>query len=510
MLKNMSGVAFANLLSRILGLVRDVLFAAVLGGGSLMSAWVYVFLIPNLFRRILGEGALGNALIPLLVDSLNKDESRKKTASDFFKITVFLGGGLGAFSILVALISIICSLFVESTRLKLVFEILPVVIPYSMLICVTGIAGVALNCLKKFFFPALTSLALNIFLIFALYFFIPLLISPFSILFVLACSVILAGVSQLGIMFYLLWKERLVFFGKLTMPRELLKDAFIREVFKLALPGILGAGALQISLFIDKTLALTLGDYAVPALYYSDRIVFITIGIFAVSLTGVMLPNMSAYAVKQDYDGLKIALTTGLRHMLFICIPAAVFTYLFRFEIIRVLFMRGAFDKEALQETAFALGFYSLGIPFFATVKILLSGFYSRKKMTLPVKISVFCIFVNIVLNIILMQFIRQGGIALATVIASVLNNIILFYFLYRELNGINMMNLIKSIFNIIVSASGAGYVSVYYFSNITGHLLSVEVFLISLAVFSMVYVLISGVFASEELNDWCGVFHKV
>jgi putative peptidoglycan lipid II flippase len=262
-------------------------------------------------------------------------------------------------------------------------------------------------------------------------------------------------------------------------------------------------------MFIDKSLALYLGNYAVPALYYSDRIVFITIGIFAVSLNTVMLPDMSGFAVRKDYKGLSNGISSGVRHMLFICIPAAVFTFMFRFEIIRLLFMRGAFDTEALNETAFALAFYSLGIPFFATVKILVSAFHSQKKMMLPVRISIICICVNIVLNIVLMQYIRQGGIALATVIASLLNNVILFYFLRRDLSHLKMSDILYSGVMILLAALAAGvsaYMTVHYF--LTG-LSDLKAILILFSVFSIVFLSVSALLRLDELGDWLNIIRR-
>jgi putative peptidoglycan lipid II flippase len=484
------------------------LFAFFLGGETLMSSWIYAFVIPNLSRRILGEGALGVALVPLLTQSLAEDKTRKKAAAHFLTIVLVLGVILGGLSVLVSIFSLIALLFVESMRIRLILEILPIIIPYSVFICLTGISGAALSCLKKFFLPALTSLFLNVFLILTLLFIVSKLSNDFKILLVLALSVLFAGIIQFGIMLFMLSKEGLLKCDKEFSLKNIRQNKFLKDIYSLAIPGILGAGVLQFSLFVDKSLALYLGDYAVPALYYSDRIVFLTIGIFAVALSGVMLPNMSAFAIKKDFDGMKKTLISGINHIWFICVPAAMFTFAFRVDIVKLLFMRGAFDSIALRETSWALAFYATGIPFFASVKILLSGFYSQKKMKTPVRVSVICISINIVLNLLLMWNLKQGGIALATVISSLFNNIILFYILNKDLKNIPIREIFLSGLKSTIAASIAVVIALMLYSS-SGEIGYILQFIVSGIVFVLVYILAAQVFKSKELDDWLKIILK-
>ena len=504
----MSGVAFATLCSRLLGLIRDMMFASYLGGGTLMSAWIYVFVIPNLFRRLLGEGALGNALVPLLTQSLSEDESRQKSSDHFVTLSFILGGILGIISIIVAIVSLSSLFFVESYRLRLIFKVLPIIIPYSIFICLSGISGVALNCLKKFFVPAMTSLILNISLILTLCLIVRYLTVDFQILVALAISVLLAGFIQLSIMFWFLKKEGLLKTSKNFSIRNIRENKFLHEIYRLALPGILGAGVLQLSLFVDKSLALYLGDYAVPALYYSDRIIFLTIGIFAIALSGVLLPDMSSFAVKKDFEGMKKTLVFGINHIWFICIPAAVFTFIFREEIVRVLFMRGSFDMRALKETSWALAFYASGIPFFASIKIILSGFYSRKQMKTPVKVGIICIFINLTLSLLLMWHLKQGGIALATVISSLANNLILFYILNKDLKNIGIREILFSGLRSFIAALMAAFIALTLHSSSCGMGYILQ-FAAAGIVFVLVYILVAKALKSNELDDWLDMVLK-
>ena len=523
-LKSSSGVASANLASRLLGMVRDICFAYFLGASTLMSAWVMAFSIPNLFRRLLGEGALGTVLVPIISHDLHEKNGKKKASRNFMLLFILLGIFLGLISILTVLVCLVVAPKVETERLKLLFQTLPVVMPYSLFVCLSGITGSALNSLKKFFLPALTSLFLNISLICCLLFAVSGLEKGLSVLYSLSISVLFAGIIQLICMLFLLKKIDMISFESLSdsikdcfsiiLNKE--KNPFLREAWRLVLPGLVGASALQISFLIDRFLALYLGNYAVPALYYSDRIVFITVGIFAVSMGSVLLPSMSRFAIKKDLSGMADAIQFGLRHLMFICVPAMFFTFFFREELIQLLFMRGKFNMESLNATSWALCFYALGIPFFASIKILLSGFYSRKDMKTPLKISIICIILNIVLNLILMWPLQQGGIALATVIAYVVNNSILLYLLKKDLKELKIVRILAPVFQFLLIS----YVSIsltmmcipvardvfsyYTFKYVTG----LEVIPAAI-LFGNFYFLISLIADSAEIDEWWSIWKR-
>lgn len=525
-LKSSSGVASANLISRLLGMVRDILFANFLGGHALMSAWVIAFTIPNLFRRLLGEGALGTVLVPVISHQLHEKDGKEKAANNFMLLFVLLGILLSFISILTVMVSLLVIAYyqVDRVSVRLIFMTLPLVMPYSIFVCLSGITGAALNSFKKFFLPALTSLFLNISLICCLLFLVSSLEHELPVLYSLSLSVLVAGIFQLICMLYLLSKcltlNLSVFFVAINNFFRIISrrtvDPFLKEIWRLVLPGLIGASALQISLIIDRLLALSLGNYAVPALYYSDRIVFITIGIFAVSMGSVLLPGMSRYAAKKDYDGMAGIIHFSLRHLMFICVPAMFITFFFREELIQLLFMRGKFDFKSLNATSWALSFYALGIPFFASMKILLSGFYSRKDMKTPLKISIICIMLNIILNLILMWPLRQGGIALATVIASILQNTILIFILKKELKELKVIKIIAPAFQFVLIS----YVSIVltmlclapvrdFFSYYTiGSLRGLEL-IPGVILFGNFYFLISIIAGSVEIDEWWSIWKR-
>jgi putative peptidoglycan lipid II flippase len=436
LLKSSSGVATATLLSRILGLFRVIMEAAALGGSALASAWQLAFMVPNMFRRFLGEGALGTAMVPLVSHALEKEgpaETRRQLGAIFLALGVVL-------ALLIVIISSIALLLCEWVTVdygRMALHLIPLLMPYAFFMCFVGVISSVLNSVRVFFLPALGALLLNISIISCLLFVVPGLTGDFnSMLKALSYAVLLAGAVQLILMFLLLWHHKMLP-SKMKSFDDGLKT--VKELARLTLPGLIGASALQFSLLTDRLIAAFIGPYAVPALTYCDRIIYLPISIFALSLGAVLLPDMSRAAAKDDLDELFSQLRLALRCLLYLCVPIALFAVLLREPLLRLLYMRGAFTETSLRETAWAMLFYGCGIPFFAITKILVQAFYARKDMTTPLKISVFCIFVNLILSISLMFWLRQGGIALATVIASLLNNFFLLRMLHRNFAAFDM-----------------------------------------------------------------------
>ncbi len=432
LLKKSFGIAIATSLSRILGFIRVILVANFIGGGVYMAAWVLAFKIPNMFRRLLGEGALGAAIVPYITHSIEIDG--KETAQKQMSVIMLaLGMVLAAICAIIALTSISINLLSDSSEeINIALKILPILIPYAFFICLVGVSGSILNSLGVFFLPALGGLILNCAFIICYFIFGPLFKdSPMKLLYALSVCVFISGLLHLVLSLYLLKREGFLphIFISIKKNSKILKD-----IIFLSLPGLIGAGALQISLVSDTAIAYFIGGEAIPALEYSERLVYLPIGVLAVSIGSVSLVNMSKSAANENYEELIYTMLTGIKHLCVLCIPIVFFICFFRYEIINALFGRGKFiEGNIVNETAYTLLFYSLGIPAFATMKIVVTAFYSRKDMKTPFKVSMFCIILNLILNLILMYPLRQGGVALATVITSFLNCFILFYILKKQ-----------------------------------------------------------------------------
>ena len=433
-LKKAFSLAGATFASRVLGLIREILLAAVLGGGTLASAWTFAFKIPNLFRRIFGEGLLGTVLVPLIAGTLEK-RGKEAAARRFSTVFMYSTLLLCVCSLAVSAIAMIAGHFAVRPHLQLACRILPLVMPYCIFICLIGIMTSVLNAAKVFFLPALASLLLNVCLIGALAWVCPLFTGKaIPILTSLGTAVLLSGILE-GILILLLMKRCGLLPGwKIVYLR---KTGILKEVWALALPGLLGALAYQISVLTDGVLAMLISPYAAAALSYSERLVYLPIGVFAVSFGTVSLSEMSHIAERKDFAEMIHVQFTALRSLLFVTLPLTFYLFFCAEDVVRAVYCRGAFGEKALSETLQALRYYVLGIPFFAMLKVILTAFYARKDMKKPMQVSVCCMGLNLILNLVLMHFLHQGGLALATALSALTQCGILLYILDREVSAL-------------------------------------------------------------------------
>ena len=444
LLRSSLGVAFATLLSRLLGLVRVMFEARVLGGGSVAGAWFLAFSIPNLFRRLLGEGALGTALIPLVTQAENEGgpaRVRRELAVVFAAlgallalVVVIVSGaalGLRKCSEIPAVGEAMPLLLTE--RIQLALTLIPVLMPYAFFLCLVGVIGAVLNTRRIFFLPALGALLLNFFLIGGLAWgwrrHLTLDGLP-EFLNTLAVLVLCSGATQLLLMLLLLARSgRFPHWRRGTFGDR----SILRRLWHLVLPGLIGQSALQVSFLVDRTLAIVLGPQAVPALYNVDRVVDLPIGIFAIALGSVLMADMARSAAEGRFEKLADDLVFSLRHVYFVCVPMGIAVMFFWEPLIRILCLGNNYTQSDLEATRYVAIFYGAGIPAFCALKVIAPVFYARKQMSVPLKASLCAIAANIVLNFCLMWHLRQGGIALATVLGSMLNNFLLLRHLHGE-----------------------------------------------------------------------------
>ena len=477
LLRSSTGTAAATLASRILGLIRVKIEALTLGGGDLASGWFLAFAVPNLFRRILGEGALGTALIPLIAEA-EKEGGPERLRRELGVIFSALAALLALIVIVISGAALLCealtagdsSGFAASPRMRIFLRLLPLLMPYAFFICLVGAIGAALNYLRIFVLPALGALLLNIVLIATLSFaycsfrggvgeiagFLP----------KLAFAVLISGAVQLALMLWLLCRSG-------AAPRfrngvaAVDPRAVLGRLFRLALPGMIGGSALQVSFLVDRGLALWLGRQAVPALTYVDRLVDLPIGIFAISLGAVLMSSMGRAAAEGKHDELVGDLVFGLRHVYFLCVPMAAGVMLFHEPMLKLLCLGGNYTMSDLDAARTVAIFYGSGIPFFCSIKAILPAFYARKHMTEPLIASLTAIAVNIALNLALMGPLRQGGIALATVIASLVNNTILLLLLRHQGFRLPGGELARSFLRAVITAAVTGGAAVLIFRRI-------------------------------------------
>lgn len=510
-LKSSIGMSAATMLSRILGLVRTVLEASVFGGQAVAAIWGYAIVFPNIFRRILGEGALGTALIPLISGAESEEEKREIRRKLGLIFTV-LGGILIIVVLLMCLFALFFGDMFKEEYVRKAFKLVPYLMPYAFFICLIGIGGACLSTRKVFVLPALAGLMLNIFIIGTLgYFYYRHNPDADYIMHKLSYAVLISGVLQALIVGLLMKKYEI--FPEFDFRYFKNNSGVLTELWKLALPGVIAGSTLQLSVALDKSIALLLSKDALPALAYTERIVYLPVGVFALSVGSVLMADMSRSAAAGKYDEVLSALQFSLRHVIFCCIPMSAFVVFFRTWIIEALFLRGRFTMADVDSTAWAMLFYCAGIPFFCSLKVITPAFFARKDMKTPMKVSIAALIFNFIMNLILMIPLKQGGLALATVLSSVLNNVVLLFLLHRSGFKLNWRELGKTItktFSASAAAVAAGLFAIPYLmqlpSNAGGKFVGI---MILLCIFGVVYLIAAYVVRTAELREFISLLNR-
>ena len=508
-LKSTFGTAFATFISRILGLVRVMLESRILGGGAIASAWGFAFTLPNLFRRVLGEGALGTVLIPMLIrhESEKGIETTRKEMGVIFSV---LGVILALCVIVVSAISLVVKSFDVEPHIKIAMSILPILMPYAFFICLVGIAQSILNTKKVFVIPAYGALILNIFLISTLGLFCYIKYDAQFLLNTLSVIVIISGVIHLLLLVILMAYYKILPDFKF---RNIAKKPLFQELWNKLLPGIVGASVLQLSLIVDRCLAVFfLGEEALPALNYTERIVYLPIGIVALSFGSVLQVNMAKSVAAKNNQEMIADLIFGLRHVFFLCVPLTIFIMFFREDIIVTLFYDGNFTLSNVHATCWAMLFYSIGICFFCSLKLVTPLFYSRGDMITPMKSCIVVFVLNVVLNVILMFPLKQGGLALATAISGLMNNVILLWLFNKNVFKFSLKGLIKPIYKAFAAALIA--LNCYWIFCKFDFLGSgqIERFIVLIAegiVFGIIYLGVSFMVKNHELSELVNLLLK-
>jgi putative peptidoglycan lipid II flippase len=457
--RSMLTVSSMTFCSRIFGLLRDIAMAWYWGGTvDTQAAFQVAFAFPNSLRTLFGEGAFNQAFVPILAESLEKQGREKAWLLAERAISLQLTALLVCV-LAVSGISLGCLAFSPpdtAPRVRMTLLILPVLMPYAMFICLTGAFSSILNCLKKFLLPALTPILFNVVQISSV-----LLLSllwyhdEFAALLFFSLSAILAGLLQLLTVMVAARRQGFVFHFNPTWNCPEVKLLCIN-----ILPGLVGAGVMQLNSLVDRILGLWLGSAAVGALNYSQHLVYLPVGIFGVAMGVVCLPSMSrAWALRQEEEMVS-SLNYALRIVLFLSLPCATLLGALSTETISMLFARGAFTSEAVRECSWTLNFYLVGLPAFCCAKVATNPFHARKDTRTPVKIAMICMVLNLVLNLILMQFLRQGGLALSTSICSWLNVTLLLTCNRRMLPAWKPGPVLKAAFGLGVMAMIAGLVA--------------------------------------------------
>ena len=441
LLRSTVAVGRMTVLSRILGLVRDIFFARFFGASLVMDAFFVAFKIPNIFRRFFAEGAFSAAFVPVFAEY---DETRDH--AEVQELVNRVSGTLGLVLFVFTAISVIAAPALiavfgmgwlwspapeDADKYALAVDMLRFTFPYLFFISLTALAGGILNTYHRFAAPAFVPALLNIVLIiFAVW------IAPHSDRpgIVLAIGVFVAGLVQLLFMLPFLAAVRLV-----PVPRWGGRDPGVRKIVRLTLPVIFGSSVAQISILFDTLIASFLVTGSISWLYFSDRLMEFPLGVFGIALATVILPNLSRQHAAQSTERFTATLDWAVRLAILIAAPAAVGLFVLAGPALATIFYGGLFDADDVNMARLSLMAYAAGLLGFTLVKVLAPGYFARQETRQPVRIGLIALALNMVLNIALVvPWVRSGtagphtGLALATSVSAFVNAGLLYRGLYK------------------------------------------------------------------------------
>ena len=451
--------------SRLFGLFRDIATTSLLGASVFHDIFVVTLKIPNLFRRFFAEGAFNQAFIPIY--SEYQSEKNEYVTKDF--INALAGNFLTilfVFTLLVLLIAPIFILifapgfYVDDFKRDIATDILRIMFPYLGLISLVAFAGGIQNTHGRFSLPASTPIIFNSCLIIAAIFIAPKYELP---IYILAWGVVVAGLMQLFIQFFPLKQ-----IDRLPVPKIDFHHPGTIKVFKLMIPAIIAGGILQINLLVDTIFASLLTTGSPTWLYVSDRLIQFPMGIFAIAIGTVLLPELSKLSSDQDKTKFIDRVKKGQRFVLFIGIPSFIGLAFCSVDLISTIFLRGEFGVGDVYQSSFSLIAFSFGLPFFMLMKVLTPTFFARKDTKTPMYIALISLMMNACLNYILAFTFGFGhiGIAIGSSISAIISVLILEIILIKQgivvlhnpVNRFNLSVLVSSIFMIVFLHSSSSY----------------------------------------------------
>jgi len=503
LLRSTFAVAAPTLISRVLGYLRDMIQAFYLGTRTSADAFTMAYVIPNLLRRLTGEGAMTAAFVPVFtqVKKEKKKEELWKFANEFFFDLTLIMALLTVLGIIFSpfLVKVIAFGFKQvHGKWELTIVLTRIMFPYIFLISLAALAMAILNSFHKFFVPAFTPVLFNLSIIAAAGFFAPRAEEP---AFVFAAGVVIGGIFQLCFQLPFLWKKGMRFKLGLSF-----KNPAVRKVIILMVPGIFGAGIYQINFAISRMIASFLEEGSVSSLYYASRIQELTLGLFSIALSIALLPTFSELAAHNDMKGMKETLNFSLKLVFWITFPAMAGLIVLNYPIIQVLYQRGVFDAHSTAMSASCLLFFSFGLPFISGVKIIAPAFYSLKDTKTPVIVAFFVMVSYISLSLILMKPMRVGGIAFALSLASIINFFLLFYLLEKKIGRVEKKEVLVSALKSALSAAVMGCVIWFFmkqfeFKNLI-FMKQLFVLLAAILLGILIYVVLNLLFNNEDLRN--------
>jgi putative peptidoglycan lipid II flippase len=464
-------IGIATLASRVLGLVRDMVQAALFGTSDANDAFVLATRIPTLLRDLFAEGAMSAAFVPTFTRYLTKDGKAAawRLGSQVINALLVVTGLLVVAGIIFVkpLTTLFGGHYADVPgKLELTITLTRFNMPFLLLVAIAAAYMGMLNALRRFFTPSLSPAMYNVVFILCALGLYPIFtrigVPPIM---ALTAGMLLGGVAQIVAQWPVLRQEGYRHQWILDF-----RDPGLREVLILMGPGTLGVAAAQVNIFVNTVLATSHpGDPS--ALSYAFRLMYLPVGIFGVSVATAAIPDLARHAARGAIDDMRHTLSWGLRVMLVLSIPAAVGLMALAGPIVELLYKRHNFDATSAAVVTNSLFYYAPGIIGYSIVKIASPSFYSLRNARTPVLISVVTILVNLVLNVWLYGVMGFRGLALGTAIAASINAGLLLAFLSKRLQGLDGARVLQTLLKISI-ASGLMGAAAYYSEAWLHHLL--------------------------------------
>jgi putative peptidoglycan lipid II flippase len=462
-------ISIATMTSRVLGVAREAALAAIFGASSTMQmdAFNVAFRIPNLLRDLFAEGAMTAAFVPTFTRTMTAQgrEAAWRLGSLVINTLLIVTGVLVVVGIIYAdlIMRVIVSgeeFAAQPGKVELTVYLTRIMLPFLTTVAVAVAMMGMLNSLRRFFIPALSPAMFNVATIACAFAVVPLMplvgLPPIA---GIAIGTLLGGLGQILIQWPALHRE-----GFRYQPVLDFRDPALREILRLMGPGTLGLAAVQINVFVNTYLATTQEQGAISWLTYAFRLTYLPIGLFGVSIATAALPEIARYASSSDHQGMRRTISSGLRMMLMLNVPATVGLIVLADPIVAVILERGEFLPYDTAATAAALMFYAPGLVGYSIVKIASPSFYSLRDARTPVLVSVASVAANLGMNLVLVRVMGFRGLALGTAIAAVLNAGLLLWLLGRRLDGLDGWRVLVAFLKIAGASALMGLAA--YFMN--------------------------------------------
>ncbi|HXJ21532.1 MAG TPA: murein biosynthesis integral membrane protein MurJ [Polyangia bacterium] len=441
------------MLSRLLGLVREQIFALALGAGVTSDAFLAAFRIPNLLRDLFAEGALSTAFVPTYVATLrNKSRPAAYALANrvMSTLTIYLGVLAVAAMIFPAPVVHLVATGFSPEKAALCERLVRIMMPFLPIISIAVVAMGALNAEEKYTAPGLAPALFNVVAIVGGITVHLIGASSLATVTAWASFTVIGGLSQLAVQAPSLWRAG---FRPRITPDLALRDPGTRRIAKLMAPATLGVAAVQVNVVVNSSFASLISDGALSWLSYAFRLMQLPIGVFGVAIGTTTLTHLSRDAASADWGSLQATLRRGLRMVLFLTVPSTVGLALLGVPIIRLIFQHGRFSSNATLQTAHALAGYAIGLVAYAAIKVLAPAFYALGRPRVPVVASVTAVAANLIWNVLTFRRFGHVGLAVGTSIAALANFTVLAVAFQKQIHGLFKRDLMVPALKIVLAS---------------------------------------------------------